>query len=216
MRIWLAGAGMANDKSINIHVVDDEDLVRSTVTAVLTNADYEVSAFSSGIEFLKALPGSTPDCVILDVRMPQMSGLDVLEILKQNHPTTPVVMMSGFADVAMAVTAMQSGASDFVEKPFKPKDVLDALERVMAAPSSSGDETVVDLDAAALLDNLSSRETEVLLLLVQGRQDREVARDLGISPRTVEVHRARIMQRLEVSSFAELVRVSVKSGLKID
>jgi two-component system response regulator FixJ len=124
----------------------------------------------------------------------------------------PVVMMSGFADVSMAVKAMQSGASEFVEKPFQAKDVLDTIERVLEASSS----TVTNAKADALLSKLSKREVEVLSLLVQGKQNKVVAHELEISPRTVEVHRARIMQRLEATSFAKLVRLAVMSGLAVD
>jgi two-component system response regulator FixJ len=206
---------MPDEQAISLHVVDDEDLVRNTLIAVLQNASYDVQAFPSGVAFLKALPELNPACVILDVRMPQMSGLDVLEILKQNHPGIPVVMMSGFADVSMAVKAMRSGASDFIEKPFQADDILETIERVMKT-SSSETKMVTDANAKVLLGNLSNREMEVLLLLVQGKQNKVVARELDISPRTVEVHRARIMQRLELTSFAELVRLAVQSGLKID
>ena len=206
---------MPDEKTISLHVVDDEELVRKSLVAVLQNASYDVLAFASGIEFLKALPGLNPGCIILDVRMPQMSGLDVLEILKQDHPEIPVVMISGFADVSMAVKAMQSGASDFVEKPFQGKDVLDTIERVLKTPSSEGG-AVAETEAEALLGKLSDREMEVLSRLVQGKQNKVVARELDISPRTVEVHRARIMQRLGVTNFAELVRLSVMSGLTAD
>lgn len=203
---------MPDEETISLHIVDDDGLVQNSLVALLQGAGYNVLAFTSGIEFLKALPGLNPDCVILDVRMPQMNGLDVLKKLKQNHPETPVVMMSGFADVSMAVKAMQSGASEFVEKPFQAKDVLDTIERVLEASSS----TVTNAKADALLSKLNKREVEVLSLLVQGKQNKVVARELEISPRTVEVHRARIMQRLEATSFAELVRLAVMSGLAVD
>ena len=203
---------MPDEETISLHIVADDGLVQNSLVALLQGAGYDVLAFTSGIEFLKALPGLNPDCVILDVRMPQMNGLDVLKKLKQNHPETPVVMMSGFADVSMAVKAMQSGASEFVEKPFQAKDVLDTIERVLEASSS----TVTNAKADALLSKLSKREVEVLSLLVQGKQNKVVAHELEISPRTVEVHRARIMQRLEATSFAELVRLAVMSGLAVD
>ena len=206
---------MHSEEAISLYIVDDEELVRNTLVAVLQRAQYDVQAFPSGVEFLKALPELNPGCVILDVRMPQMSGLDVLEVLKQNHPEMPVIMMSGFADVSMAVKAMQSGASSFVEKPFNAKDVLDTLESVLQT-SSSNAKTVTNADIDALFSNLSKREVEVLSLLVQGKQNKIVARELDISPRTVEVHRARIMQRLGVTSLAELVRLSVLSGLLSD
>lgn len=206
---------MPDEETVGLCVVDDEELLRNSLAAVLRNAQFDVQAFPSGVEFLKALPGLNPDCVILDVRMPQMSGLDVLEILNQKHPETPVIMMSGFADVSMAVKAMQSGASDFVEKPFQAKDVLDTIERVIEA-SSSDAKTVANAEAEALFGTLSNREMEVLSRLVQGKQNKVVARELDISPRTVEVHRARIMQRLGVTSFAELVKLYVQSGLAVD
>ena len=148
---------MPDNATVSLHVVDDEELVRNSLVAVLQNAGYDVRAFASGVEFLKVLPGLNPDCVILDVRMPQMSGLDVLEILKQNHPQTRVVMISGFADVSMAVKAMQSGASDFVEKPFQPgrSDVLDTLERVLQTSSASSATAATNAEAEALLGTLS-------------------------------------------------------------
>jgi two-component system response regulator FixJ len=207
---------MTVEKTTSLHIVDDDALVRNSLAAVLRNASYNVSVHSSGVDFLKALPSLNPRCVILDVRMPKMSGLDVLEVLKQDHPMIPVIMISGFADVAMAVKAMQSGASDFVEKPFNANDVLDTLKRVLDTSPSSNAKTDTNAETDTLFDTLSKREVDVLSLLVQGKQNKVVAHELGISPRTVEVHRARIMQRLEVASFAELVRISVQSGLKID
>ena len=206
---------MPDMKTISLHIVDDEELVRNSLVAVLQNAGYEVLALASGVEFLKALPDLNPDCVILDVRMPRMSGLAVLEIMKQNYPQIPIIMLSGFADVSMAVRAMKCGASDFVEKPFQTNDLLDTIKRVLETPSS-GAKTVARANTEALLSNLSKREVEVLSLLVQGKQNKVVARDLEISPRTVEVHRARIMQRLGATSFAELVRLSVMFGLAVD
>jgi two-component system response regulator FixJ len=207
---------MLTEKRTTLHVVDDEELIRNSLEAVLRFGKYEAATFSSGIEFLDALPDLNPDCVILDVRMPQISGLEVLKTLKQNRPQIPVIVMSGFADVAMAVKAMQSGASDFIEKPFQPDDVLNTVERVLQTSSSSKFDQVSNTSTATLLGKLSDRETDVLAHLVQGKQNKVVARELGISPRTVEVHRARIMQRLGVTSFAELVRLSVLSGFEND
>lgn len=207
---------MLTENKITLHVVDDEELIRNSLEAVLRFGKYEVATFSSGIEFLEALPGLSPGCVILDVRMPQISGLEVLKTLKQNRPQIPVIVMSGFADVAMAVKAMQSGASDFIEKPFQHDDVLNTVERVLQTSSSSKSNQVANMSTVTLLGKLSDRETDVLAHLVQGKQNKVVARELGISPRTVEVHRARIMQRLGVTSFAELVRMCVLSGLETD
>lgn len=207
---------MSTENHITLHVVDDEDLIRKSLEAVLRFENYEVASFSSGIDFLEALPGLNPGCVILDVRMPQMSGLEVLEILKRNRPQIPVIVMSGFADVAMAVKAMQSGALDFIEKPFQHNDVLNTVEKVLQTNSSSKSDQVANTSTATRLSKLTDRELDVLIRLVQGKQNKVVARELEISPRTVEAHRARIMQRLGVTNFADLVRLSVLSGLETD
>jgi two-component system response regulator FixJ len=207
---------MSLNNQITLHVVDDEELVQNSLEAVLRFGNYDVSTFSSGNEFLEALPDGNPDCVILDVRMPQMSGMEVLKVLNQSHPDLPVIVMSGFADVAMAVKAMQAGAAHFIEKPFKHEDVLITVENVMQRSSSSMSDTGAAEVPDARLSKLSDREMDVLTRLVQGKQNKVVARELEISPRTVEVHRARIMQRLDVTSFAELVRLAVMSGLDID
>lgn len=207
---------MLTENRTTLHVVDDEELIRNSLEAVLRFGKYEVATFSSGIEFLEALPDLNPGCIILDVRMPQISGLEVLKTLKQDRPQIPVIVMSGFADVTMAVKAMQSGASDFIEKPFQPDDVLNTVKKVLQTNSSSKSDQVANTSTASQVSQLSDRETDVLARLVQGKQNKVVARELGISPRTVEVHRARIMQRLGVTSFAELVRLSVLSGFEND
>ena len=207
---------MLTENRITLHVVDDEELIRNSLEAVLRFGKYEVATFSSGIEFLEALPDLNPGCIILDVRMPELNGLEVLKTLKQDRPQIPVIVMSGFADVTMAVKAMQSGASDFIEKPFQPDDVLNTVKKVLQTNSSSKSDQVANTSTASQVSQLSDRETDVLARLVQGKQNKVVARELGISPRTVEVHRARIMQRLGVTSFAELVRLSVLSGFEND
>jgi two-component system response regulator FixJ len=207
---------MSDESTTSLHIVDDEDLVRNSLATVLSVADYDVDTFSSGVEYLKALPGLNPDCVILDVRMPQMSGLDVLEIVKQHKPSTPVIMISGVADIAIAVKAMQSGAADFIEKPFEPDAVLKIVKKVCESAGTTSHQTANSAEIEAVYSSLTERETEVLSLLVKGDQNKVVAHKLGISPRTVEVHRARIMQRLGATSFAELVRMTVLSGLKLD
>ncbi len=207
---------MSDERVINLNIVDDEDLVRNSLATVLRVADYQVETFSSGVEYIKALPNLDPDCVILDVRMPQMNGLDVLDIVKQHKQRTPVIMISGHADIAMAVKAIQTGAADFIEKPVDPEAVLKVVARACDGARKNDDEDAPDEEFEAVLENLTKRETEVLSLLVKGDQNKVVARKLGISPRTVEVHRSRIMQRLGARSFAELVRMTVLGGFKPD
>jgi FixJ family two-component response regulator len=199
-----------------VAVVDDEELLRNSLGAVLASSGHNVSTYESGAEFLSALSASIPSCIFLDVRMPGMQGIEVLENIRQIQPAVPVVMMSGFADVEMAVKAMQSGASDFIEKPFNPKDIRDTLTKVMAQSQNSIPAQAVDAEASEKISNLTKREKQVLGCLVQGMQNKVVARELGISPRTVEVHRARIMERLNLTSFAELVRLAVLANFEFE
>jgi two-component system response regulator FixJ len=207
---------MTNEPSSFVAVVDDEELLRNSLGSVLASSGHNVSTYESGAEFLSALPSSKPTCIFLDVRLPGMGGIEVLDNIRQIHPTVPVVMMSGFADIEIAVKAMQSGASDFIEKPFNPKDILDTLNKVTAQSPNSAQVPAVNAEASEKISKLSVREKQVLGCLVQGMQNKVVARELGISPRTVEVHRARIMGRLNLTSFAELVRLAVLAGIEIE
>ena len=211
LNVW-GRAGMSDERAINLNIIDDEDLIRNSLATVLRVADYHVETFSSGYEYIKALPGLNPDCVIIDVRMPKMNGLDVLDVVKQHKQNTPVIMISGYGDIAMAVKAIQTGAADFIEKPVDPEAVLKVVERACGSARKKSDAEPNDVEFEAALSNLTNREAEVLTLLVKGDQNKVVARKLGISPRTVEVHRSRIMQRLGAKSFAELVRMTVLGG----
>lgn len=195
------------------YVVDDQELVRSTIEAILQDVGLEVQSFASGIEFLDAQPQLTPGGVFLDVRMPTLDGLGVLARLRQMWPDTPVVMISGHADVPMAVSAMRSGASYFLEKPFS----RDAIEMVVDTVLRNGshreppdEDEPIGQQAFA---DLTKREMEVLKRLVSGDRNKQIGQDLGISPRTVEVHRAKIMLRLGTKSFAELIRVALAAGI---
>ncbi|MGB7285304.1 MAG: response regulator [Salaquimonas sp.] len=194
------------------YVIDDEQALRQTIVAALNSIDLEVESFASGLAFLDAQKDLAPGCVLLDVRMPDMDGLEVLEKLCQVWIDAPVIMISGQGDIPTAVNAIRSGAVDFIEKPFRLDDLFEVVNKVrnneLSAPTAS-EPANLSQDIEKLL---SEREREVLVLLVRGDQNKVVAKKLGISPRTVEVHRARIMQRLGLGSFAELVRVAVLSG----
>lgn len=197
------------------YIVDDDELVRNSLQSVLESAGKRVRSFSSGNKFIEAVPDLTPSCTILDVMMPGMDGLQVLDRLRQCWPETSVVMISGFGDVPKAVQALKSGAVDFLEKPFSPNDVLATLEKATQSQPLGSGQNAISSEHDEILNSLSKRELEILTLLAQGDQNKVVAFKLGISPRTVEVHRARIMHRLGVSSFAELVRIAVLSSLEI-
>ena len=199
-----------------VYVVDDDQLVRNSLCAIVENEGHQADQYASGVEFLADLPDLAPGCVTLDVKMPIMDGLQVLDKVQRRRPEMPVIMITGAADVAMAVRAMRSGARDFIEKPFDLADVAGALTRVLAAAGRVRPHGSLPRSDPSPLQGLTKRETEVLSLLMQGDQNKVVGQKLGISPRTVEVHRARIMQRLNVTNFAALVRYVVQSGMNIE
>lgn len=199
-----------------VHVIDDDEAVRRAVAMLLRSAGMDAEIYPSGAAFLDALPAldgaADTGCVLTDVRMPGLDGLDLLRRLKELGVRAPVVVMTAHGDVAMAVRAMKAGASDFVEKPFDDEGLLAAIEAAIeagAAPEAAD----APPHAAARVASLSAREREVLELLMAGKQNKAIARDLDLSPRTVELHRARMMSRLGVSSLAEAVRLAVQAGL---
>lgn len=199
-----------------ICVVDDDPLVRKTIATILEDDGNEVTTHDSGASFLAALdkdarPGKAAayDCVLLDVKMPDMDGLEVLRRIDARHRPA-IIMISGQGDISTAVQAMRHGATDFIEKPFTPDQLLAAVELALAA---SADAAARAVDAPPEIAQLSARELEVLELLVDGDANKVIAYKLGISQRTVEVHRARIMERMAVKTFAELVRKAIACGL---
>lgn len=204
---------MSNIRYEKFYVVDDEQPLRQMMATALDSQGLEVETFPSGVAFLKALKQLQPGYVFLDIRMPAMDGLEVLKRLRQTWPSVPVVMISGHGDIATAVGAMRAGAVDFIEKPFRLATLFEVVRKLQNNELAVGTQAQPLLDAASLETVLSHREIEVLNLLVQGHQNKAVGIELGISPRTVEVHRARIMQRLGVNSFAEMIRAAVTAGL---
>ncbi len=203
---------MAHSSQKRLYVVDDDDLIRQTVEAMLDSRGYSVRSFSSGVEFLTARSALIPSPLLLDVRMPKIDGLTTLKQLRQYWTDTPVIMISGHADVPMAVEAMRFGASDIIQKPFSADSLISVLENAIERDRPLNADRVERDKSKALLGELTVRETEVLELLVLGDSNKLVANKLGISHRTVEVHRARIMQRLRVKTFAELVKLSLLGG----
>ena len=195
------------------YVVDDQKLVRSTIETILQDVGLEVQSFPSGIAFLDAQPNLTPGAVFLDVRMPQLDGLGVLTRLRQLWPEEPVIMISGHADVPMAVSAMRSGASYFLEKPFSRDAIEMVVDSVLRGGQKQGPEAE-DVRSENLLSSLTDREVEVLQRLVRGDRNKKIAQDLGISPRTVEVHRAKMMLKLGTKSFAELIKIALAAGIE--
>lgn len=192
-----------------VHIVDDDAAVRDSIAFSLGTADLNTRTFESAIALLEALPGIEPGCIITDVRMPEMNGIELVRRLKQLHAPHPVIMITGHADVPLAIEAMKAGVVDFLEKPFEDDALLDAVRRALDLRAESEQQDASLAAVQRRLDTLSTREREVLDGLVAGRANKVIAYDLGISPRTVEVYRANVMTKMEARSLSELVRMTV-------
>lgn len=192
-----------------VHVIDDDEAVRRAIGMLLRSARIDVEIYPSALAFLDALPslGHThAHSVLTDVRMPEMNGIELLRCLKERGFGGPIVIMTAHGDVMTAVRAMKAGATDFIEKPFEDGALLAMVGAALDAADVPGNGAT---EAAARIAALSTREREVLEFLVMGKSNKAIAHDLGLSPRTVEIHRARLMARLAVSSLAEAVRLAV-------
>ena len=196
-----------------VFIVDDDEAVRDSLQTLLEAAGHRVRSFASGSEFLAAMPPSEEGCLIIDVRMPGIGGLDVQERLRVEGIALPVIVITGHGDVPLAVRAMKAGAVDFVEKPFAEEAILAAIERALEIGRQQHRVEIETGDAEARLAPLSEREQQVLRLLIAGKQNKAIAYELGISPRTVEIHRARVMLKTRARSLSELVRLAIASGI---
>jgi two-component system response regulator FixJ len=199
-----------------VHIVDDDGDDRRSLERLLQAAGYATKSYDSSSAFLRTIGHSaTWGCVLVDVRMPGMDGLELQAHLRGRRSTMPVVMMTGHADIGMAVRAMKAGATDFIEKPFAEVTVLNAIDLALARHTGVDRERETH-HAARRIARLSKREREVLDALVSGRSNKMIAFDLHLSVRTVEVHRARMMHRLGVRQLAAAVRLAVMAGLATD
>ena len=190
-----------------VHIIDDEDSVRNSIGFMLRTTGYAVRLWSSGAAFLRELRGIEPGCILLDIRMPEIDGLQVQQQINERGAAMPVIVLTGHGDVAIAVKAMRGGAIDFLEKPFEADRLLGAIDKAFERMRESNGASRTDA-ARTQLANLSAREREVLDGLAAGFPNKTIAYDLGISPRTVEVHRANLMQKLGVRSLSEALRVT--------
>ena len=198
-----------NDEELHlVHLVDDDEAIRRSVGFMLKTSGYQVRAYDSGVALLKSVPHLETGCVLLDIRMPGMDGLEVQEVLKEKGVTLPVIIMTGHGDVTLAVQAMKAGAIDFIEKPFEKAVLLGAIEQGIDRLKQSAASRDRADQAAVKLQVLTPREREVLEGLAQGLPNKTIAYDLGISPRTVEIHRANLMSKLGVKSLSEALRIA--------
>jgi two-component system response regulator FixJ len=195
---------------MNVYIVDDEALVRTSLIFQLEAAGYQAIGFESSREFLRIAPSLVPGCVILDLRMPDPDGLSVQHQLGQLKLRLPVIMMTGHGDVGIAVQAMKAGALDFVEKPFADSVILESVRLAQHRLERQGESPLAAI-AAERLARLTRRENEVLVGLVAGLPNKTIAYDLGISPRTVELHRAKVMEKMQARSLPELVRLALSA-----
>jgi two-component system, LuxR family, response regulator FixJ len=199
-----------------IYVVDDDEAVRDSLALQFETAGYDVTTFASAVEFLEAAPALGPGCVVSDVRMPELDGIEMQARLAQLNLDFPVIIMTGHGDVALAVRAMKAGAVDFVEKPFTGDAILDSIRQAQSRSSARQAEAEAGEAARQKLALLTPRERDVFDELVRGKQNKVIAAALDISPRTVEVHRARVLEKLEARSLSDLVRLALAAGSKIN
>ena len=201
------------ETSRTIHLVDDDEAIRRSASFMLRTSGYVVKTFVSGVELLSQADDLAPGCILLDVRMPGMDGLQVQQALRERGVFLPVIVMTGHGDIGVAVQAMKGGAVDFIEKPFEKSVLLGAIESGFDRLEQAGKRHARAEEAKAKLKVLSGREHDVLQGLVRGHPNKTIAYDLGISPRTVEIHRANLMTKLEVASLSEALRIAFTAGL---
>jgi len=199
---------MSDEKLRLVHLVDDDEAVRRSVGFMLKTSGFHVRSYESGIDLLKMATNLETGCILLDVRMPGMDGLEVQESLKDKGVTLPVIIMTGHGDVMLAVQAMKAGAIDFIEKPFEKAVLFSAIDQAFDRLRHSAAARERADQAAVRLQILTSRERDVLEGLAKGLPNKTIAYDLGISPRTVEIHRANLMTKLEVKSLSEALRIA--------
>lgn len=199
-----------------IHIVDDEEAIRRSAGFMLKTSGFSVATYASGVAFLREVRHAEPGCILLDVRMPEMDGLEVQQALLERGVAMPVIILTGHGDISIAVRAMKAGAVEFIEKPFEKAVLLDAIGIAFERLDDTGKRAARASDAAVMISALTGREQDVLKGLAEGLPNKTIAYDLGISPRTVEVHRANLMTKLGVRSLSDALRIAFAANLGND
>ncbi len=192
-----------------VHVIDDDEAMRDSLSFMLEAANYKCITYDSAIAFLEALRGLAPGCVVTDIRMPEMSGLELVRGLRERSLSLPIIVITGHADVPLAVEAMKAGVADFIEKPFDDEVFLKAVRQAMAQEADQQAARDARSEVLAKIESLSGRERDVLDCLVAGRSNKVIAFDLGISPRTIEIYRANLMTKMGASGLSDLIRMTL-------
>src|ERR1700693_850312 len=195
-----------------VYVIDDDEAMRDSLNFLLDSADYEVTLFDSAVKFLDALPSLGFGCVVSDVRMAGLDGIELLKRMKAGHSAFPIVIMTGHGDVPLAVEAMKLGAVDFLEKPFEDDRLIGMIEMALRQAESGAQSEAMTHDIASRIASLSPRERQVMDGLIAGFSNKLIARDYDISPRTIEVYRAHVVTKLQAGSLSELVRLAIRAG----
>lgn len=200
--------GMSKDsKKSTIYIVDDDDGMRRALTVLMTTVGYDAVAFARPADFLAKYDPNHPGCLVLDVRMPEMSGLEVQQQLNRSGSMVPVILITGHGDIPMAVQAMKDGAFDFLQKPFRDQDLLDRINAALKQDAENRAAVEKHAEVRRRLESLTPREREVMALVVDGSANKVIAIDLGLSERTVEIHRANVMEKMGARSVAHLVKM---------
>jgi two-component system response regulator FixJ len=199
-----------------VYVIDDDDAMRDSLDFLLDAAGFEVRLFEGAQNFLTALPGLDFGCVVSDVRMPGIDGIELLTRMKAGGSKFPILIMTGHGDVPLAVAAMKQGAADFLEKPFEDERLVAMIETAIRHAEPAMKNEALTQDIAARIATLSPRERQVMEGLIAGLSNKLIARDYDISPRTIEVYRANVMTKMQANSLSELVRLAMRAGLLKD
>lgn len=200
----------------HVYVIDDDAAMRDSLNFLLESAGFGVTLFDDALAFLKALPGLGFGCVVSDVRMPGLDGIELLKRMKAQQSPFPILIMTGHGDVPLAVEAMKLGAVDFLEKPFDDDRLTAMIESAIRQAEPAAKNEVVAQDIAARVASLSPRERQVMEGLIAGLSNKLIAREYDISPRTIEVYRANVMTKMQASSLSELVRLAMRAGMLND
>jgi two-component system response regulator FixJ len=199
-----------------VYVIDDDQAMRDSLDFLLDAAGLKARLFESAISFLEALPALGPGCIVSDVRMPNLDGLELLKRLRETNKSLPIIIMTGHGDIPLAVEAMKLGAIDFIEKPFEDDRLIGTIKAALGGAAQRYQGHAVTADIASRIASLSPRERQVMEGLVAGLSNKLIARDYDISPRTIEVYRANVMTKMQASSISELVRFAIRGGLLTD